>query len=360
MSEVTEVAAQEQPENGSTSSAPPDFIQRILFGSPGTGKSHRVREVILPELGIEPDGGNCIQTVFHPEYSYGDFMGKLMPHTVSGSVKYNYYEGHFLKALAQAYENILNADEGQEPDHVALVIDEINRGNSASIFGTAFQLLDRDEDGWSEYAADVSKMEFNRLMEMIGIATGSKTVKGIKKTVYQFNDQEYVEEEINSFLRPQLHIRRGQIRLPSNLSLIATMNTSDHSVFHMDAAFKRRWAWQYMEVDGTVVREDGVAFEGREEWKEFVRRLNGFIKDNHNYVRNVEERLIGDWFLDSSTIRFAEVQNKLLFFLWDTVFERSKEPLANLLGLEAGEVATFGDFARHVVDFVDAISKRNP
>ena len=117
-------------------------IQKILFGSPGTGKSYRIdREIVPIDLGItSPE--NVIKTVFHPEYTYGDFIGKLMPLTTSDSkVEYKFYEGHFLKAIAQAYKNILSSQEGEEIKNVALVIDEINRGNSSAIFGTVFNGL---------------------------------------------------------------------------------------------------------------------------------------------------------------------------------------------------------------------------
>ncbi len=83
-------------------------IQKILFGSPGTGKSHQIKDVIAPTLDIHVNSENYIPTVFHPEYTYGDFMGKLMPFTNdSGKVEYLFYRGHFLKALAQAYKNII-------------------------------------------------------------------------------------------------------------------------------------------------------------------------------------------------------------------------------------------------------------
>ena len=109
-------------------------IQKILFGSPGTGKSHRIDKVIIPNDLRITSLENVIKTVFHPEYTYGDFMGKLVPITKSGKVEYNFYEGHFLKALAQAYKNLLSHQEGEEVKNVALVIDEINRGNSSAIF----------------------------------------------------------------------------------------------------------------------------------------------------------------------------------------------------------------------------------
>ena len=83
-------------------------IQKIIFGSPGTGKTHMIKAETLPSLGIDEEKNpeNVIKSVFHPEYTYGDFMGKLLPITRAGQVEYNFYEGHFLKALAQAYKNI--------------------------------------------------------------------------------------------------------------------------------------------------------------------------------------------------------------------------------------------------------------
>ncbi|MEH1905170.1 MAG: hypothetical protein V7L04_28280 [Nostoc sp.] len=139
-------------------------IQKIFFGSPGTGKSHRIVYEIIPNhLGIleSTNPENIIKTVFHPEYTYGDFMGKLVPITRKERVEYKYYEGHFLKALSRAYKNIVdvhdkNGVQTSEPNNVALVIDEINRGNSSAIFGTVFQLLDRDENGWSSYGINLS------------------------------------------------------------------------------------------------------------------------------------------------------------------------------------------------------------
>lgn len=337
------------------------FIQRILFGSPGTGKSYRVRKELLPSLDISPDSKNCVQTVFHPEYNYGDFIGKLMPLSEGGKVEYNYYEGHFLRALAQAYRNILNASEGKRPDNVALVIDEINRGNSAAIFGTVFQLLDRKASGWSEYSVNVSRMEFHRLMKLIGVRIERKDkIRGEYVPIYAYKDKDkYKGDKLNDFLEP-LDISRGEIKVPPNLSLIATMNTSDHSIYHMDAAFKRRWEWQYMSVDGSLTRKKGNAFGNRESWLRFVGQLNRFIKDNHKYIRNVEDRLIGHRYINAENrpITYAEVQNKLMFFLWDSVFERSKEPLAQLLDEDTPSVATFGDFAERVEDFIVKIKNR--
>jgi 5-methylcytosine-specific restriction endonuclease McrBC GTP-binding regulatory subunit McrB len=341
--------------------------QVVFFGSPGTGKSYYVKNTLLPEkLGIDSGGENCIRTVFHPEYSYGDFMGKLMPLSRGGDVEYNYYDGHFLKALARAYKNIMEADEGETPDHVALVIDEINRGNSAAIFGTVFQLLDREshKDGevpkwWSEYPISVSNMEFEKLLREVGFEIDPNYDQNgnLRFTTYKWGDRSRRDEKINELLEP-LHIRRNQIRIPSNLSLIATMNTSDNSIYHMDTAFKRRWNWQYFDNHSNQPRKEGIAFKSQQRWKEFVNCLNAFIRRNHRHVRKVEDKQIGHYFVtggENGAIEKMQVQNKVMFFLWDSVFDSSREPLADCLDIPEEELVTFGDFAERVDEFTEAI-----
>ncbi|MCX5933863.1 MAG: AAA family ATPase, partial [Pseudanabaena sp. LacPavin_0818_WC45_MAG_42_6] len=143
-------------------------IQKILFGSPGTGKSYQVREIAKNELHIPFDEDtktlrNTIKTVFHPEYTYADFMGKLLLLTQNGSIIYKFYPGHFLRILGMAYKALIDGSN----ENFLLVIDELNRGNAAAIFGTVFQLLDRESVGWSSYEVDISDMElFGLLKEM--------------------------------------------------------------------------------------------------------------------------------------------------------------------------------------------------
>ena len=324
-------------------------LQIVLFGSPGTGKSHYVKTEILPSLAIEPSGDNCIPTVFHPEYSYGDFMGKLLPLSAGGKVEYQYYAGHFLKALARAYRNILVETETQKQGNVALVIDEINRGNSAAIFGTAFQLLDRDARGWSTYEVDISDMEFAALLRSMGAEIEPIYREGgvLRETRYVFNGKSYTERTIGELLEP-LGMRANQIRIPPNLSLIATMNTSDNSIYYMDTAFKRRWDWQYIDNDSSRIGVEGIAFNNRDEWAAFIYGLNQFIRRSNRYVRKVEDKLIGHWFISDEQITKSQIQNKVMFYLWDSVFVTNRQPLAELLDVSSSELVTFGDFAKLV------------
>jgi 5-methylcytosine-specific restriction protein B len=338
------------------------YQQKILFGSPGTGKSYQIDKHIIPYellIDVEKMPANVIKTVFHPEYTYGDFVGKLMPITVGGNVQYKFYEGHFLKALSQAYKNIIAAQENDsEVEKVALVIDEINRGNSAAIFGTIFQLLDRNPDGWSSYEVSVNEIIFNRLLELCDLKEHAN-VKGKKVTSYLFGEEEIQATTLQKKLN--CHFENRTIKIPPNLSIIASMNTSDSSIYYMDSAFKRRWEWEFIDVDSNTVSADGVAFANRIEWKTFVGKLNTFIKSNHKSIRGIEDKQIGYFFITDEQIQKSSIQNKLMFFLWDSVFNRDKKPLIDLLfgkdvKPDESPLITFGDFATQVDLFIDKIN----
>lgn len=340
-------------------------IQKILFGSPGTGKSHKIDADIIPnklKIDINKTPENIIKTVFHPEYTYGDFIGKLMPITRSGKVEYNFYEGHFLRALGQAYKNIL--ENTATPEHVVLVIDEINRGNSSAIFGSIFQLLDRNEQGWSDYHINVSDMEFDKLVDIVfpNIENDVKELKG-KETI-GLNEVQKKHKALEKQLNDSIlgFLLRKRIKIPNNLSILATMNTSDSSIYYMDSAFKRRWEWEFIDINSESVCETGIAFKNRNEWKAFVSKLNEFIKGNHKYIRGIEDKQVGLYFIKEDEIKYATIQNKLMFFLWDSVFNRDKKPLIELLFGEStkhhDKLITFGDFAKQIKPFIEKINKR--
>lgn len=337
------------------------YQQKILFGSPGTGKSHKIAAEILPnDLNIHR-AENIIKTVFHPEYTYGDFVGKLVPITRKGSVEYNFYEGHFLKALSQAYKNIIAAHEKtEEIENVALVIDEINRGNSAAIFGTIFQLLDREPNGWSSYEVNVNEITFERLLELCELEPHSKVKNKI--VTYKFGDEEIQTEKLQAIL--QCDFKNRTLKIPPNLSILASMNTSDSSIYYMDSAFKRRWEWEFIDIDGKSISDSSqnIEFSTPEKWIDFVDKLNKFIKSKHQYIRGIEDKQIGHFFIKCTKeepILTSSIQNKLMFFLWDSVFNRDKKPLIELLGSTPDKLVTFGDFAKQVNLFIKKINERD-
>jgi len=374
----------------------PSFQQKILFGCPGTGKSHKVEtEILKKSLKIEENSDNVIKCVFHPEYTYGDFMGKLMPLTQGDKVTYRFYPGHFLRALAQAYNNLIH-QEGDKPKHVALVIDEINRGNTAAIFGSVIQLLDREDTGYSSYHINLSDIEYialtnaiwdekkhfteekkNELVTAHGATQTTKFLVALtaderKERIEQQEDNPLWSKQTPDIVRANLAKKR--IILPPNFSIIGTMNTSDESIYYMDSAFKRRWDWEY--VDLTTKGDETKDNETKDdespvgnwkpgegdaapEWYAFVDKLNQFIKGQAESIRRVEDKQIGYWFIKAkeNIITEDQIKNKLMFFLWDSVFQRDKSPFEKLLGIDKGSLVTFGDFTGKCDDFIEAINK---
>jgi 5-methylcytosine-specific restriction endonuclease McrBC GTP-binding regulatory subunit McrB len=343
-------------------------IQKILFGSPGTGKSYKVREIAKDKLNIEWNEKtqleNIIQTVFHPEYTYSDFVGKLLPQTDGkGSVTYKFYEGYFLLALGLAYKKII---EGSK-ENVLLVIDELNRGNAAAIFGSIFQLLDREDDYWSSYRVNLSELEIVSILRIMGYE-----VKIYDDNI-QVNKNEFhtflidLEAKLNNTGNPDgsriiANLKAAKITIPYNLSIIATINTSDESIYYLDSAFKRRWDWEYVDVPNnkSKVPEEIAsvkvnlfwAFDDYQYyWSSLVIKLNEFIKSHHQSIRRIEDKQIGWWFLKAKNniIKASSIQNKLMFYLWDSVFAKDKRPLEELLGVK---LITYADFANLYIEFI--------
>ncbi|WP_394260850.1 AAA family ATPase [Moraxella boevrei] len=353
-------------------------IQKIIFGSPGTGKSHLIKSEIIPDL-IKDEKkrkSNTVHAVFHPEYTYGDFMGKLLPITADKDVEYRFYEGHFLKALSYAYRNLVlvldkNGEKTKEPENVVLVIDEINRGNSSAIFGSVFQLLDRNDDGWSSYDTTINGVVFDKFLELIFTDIMSSTSSRGQFTceIGAFKGEKFddLQKEIIPLLG--LDLSQRNIKIPPNLHIVATMNTSDSSIYHMDTAFKRRWEWQFIDVDDEHSKKiqdagQGIAFHSEQEWIKFIAKLNQFIKSNHSYIRGIEDKQIGRYFIkgnEQNQIEYSIIQSKLMFFIWDSVFNRDKTPLVKLLfgndnvEQNKNKLVTFGDFALQVKIFVEKI-----
>lgn len=292
------------------------WIQRILFGPPGCGKSYRVRLEAKSVLGIdEKNSRRFVETTFHPEYSYGDFTAKLLPYSrsraqsysVNGSsldgaeireqvpapkIEYRIHVGPLIKALAVAYS--------QQNDQVLLAIDEINRGNCAHIFGDIFQLLDRRADGWSEYGVDMSDL-FQMALE--------QELRQFDKKLSDLPEQLKINDVDGD--TPQF-----KLKLPPNLSILATMNTSDESVYYMDTAFKRRWDFHYMpwESDagqpGYAEHASALIEHTAYAWRDVLAKLNIYIADNFA-GRNVDDKQVGIWFLKSQSVPTQKLQLRL-------------------------------------------------
>lgn len=344
-------------------------IQKILFGSPGTGKSYKVREIAQQELDIEWNEQskslkNTIKTVFHPEYTYSDFVGKLLPQTDGSGVTYKFYEGHFLRALGLAYKKII---EGTN-ENVLLVIDELNRGNAAAIFGSIFQLLDREDDYWSTYEVNLSELEIVGLLRTMGsvIINEHITLDSSNFSISSVTNlaEKYLRENNNdSALRVLENLKNGSITIPSNLSIIATINTSDESIYYLDSAFKRRWDWEYVDVPNSKSKTPEkikdvlvVIGENKYYWYDLVIKLNEFIKSENGSIRRIEDKQIGWWFLKADKnkeITEAVIKNKLMFYLWDSVFAKDKKPLEEKL---QQKLITYADFANLSFEFINKIN----
>lgn len=249
-------------------------LQKIYFGTPGSGKSHRVAEI------VEGHKQLTFRTTFHPDYDYASFVGAYKPakDNDKGGLTYSFVPQTFTNAYVAAWQN---------PDEpVYLVIEEINRGNCAQIFGDLFQLLDRSESGESEYPikADTDLRSYLESAKALGTE----------------------HEGINN----------GEIKLPGNLHILATMNTSDQSLFPMDSAFKRRWEWEYVPVDPANPESQFVITIGekRYKWASFLVNVNERI----HTLSDSEDKQMGNFFIKSD-IGVDEFKSKVMFYLWSEV-----------------------------------------
>lgn len=269
--------------------------QKIYYGAPGTGKSHKIENILkdIPEDQKE-------RITFHPEYDYSCFVGGYKPSSDStGTIQYKFVPQVFIKIYAEAWIN--------DSKDYYLAIEEINRGNCAEIFGDLFQLLDRN----SNYSISPAK-------EL----------------------REYLEQELAS--AGQEGILNGKMKLPRNLHILASMNTSDQSLFPMDSAFKRRWSWEYVPINYESKNEDNSKNESFDyivkiddkssfRWIHFIESVNSQIKLNRNLG---SDKCIGNYFIkpDNAEISLEEFINKAMFYLWIDVFKDEEESIFSLIG----------------------------
>ncbi|MBR6123263.1 DUF3578 domain-containing protein [Candidatus Saccharibacteria bacterium] len=250
------------------------------------------------------------RTTFHPDYDYAQFVGAYKPKKDGSAITYSFVPQVFAKAYAAAWKQYFAAGNVSTADNqVYLVIEEINRGNCAQIFGDIFQLLDRDGEGFSQYSIDADCDFAEWLKE-----------DSILKIVWS----EY-----------ETKVGDGKLKLPPNLNILATMNTSDQSLFPMDSAFKRRFDWEYVPIKYAKDSDCGDDWKADEfkivigdsmyMWLDFLKKVNVDIDE----TTHSEDKQMGEFFIkpkrDDLKISFDEFRSKVLFYLWDSVYKDETE-----------------------------------
>ncbi|GAB2874112.1 AAA family ATPase [Hymenobacter ruber] len=273
---------------------------RIIYGAPGTGKSNKLK--------TESTGFEETRVMFHPDYTYSQFVGGYRPATLYRTpatgveifdvskkdkidpqlepvIDYALASGPFLDVLVKALND--------PSKNYLLLIEEINRANVAAVFGDVFQLLDRNDDGVSEY--DVTP---NR--------------------------------EIGAFLKEAVNEFSGKMQLPANMYIWATMNSADQGVFPMDSAFKRRWSFEYLPLNqpeqDALLRNLKLSFLGKEYyWVPFRKALNSFLTEK---AKVSEDKLLGAFYMKASELSSpAAIKNKLLLYLREDVLRHNAKAL---------------------------------
>ena len=297
--------------------------QQIFYGAPGTGKSHRINE--------ETEGESVIRTTFHPDSDYSTFVGAYkptmgllpicdergQPMKIGSSVLhkeqiiYEFVDQAFLQAYVNAWKYY--AQNSFAAKKQFLVIEEINRGNCAQIFGDLFQLLDRNDNGFSDYPINADKDMKKQL---------TKAFNGIRiDNAESINQLYHGRDIVNEVLAGDI------LLLPDNLYIWATMNTSDQSLFPIDSAFKRRWEWQYMPI-GKGYNKDGSeikwAIEGatkKYDWWSFIENINAQIAE----ATQSEDKKLGFFFCKATdgVISAEKFVGKVIFYLWNDVFKNN-------------------------------------
>lgn len=325
-------------------------LQVIYYGAPGTGKSHTIKE--------QTAGKQVIRTTFHPDSDYSTFVGAYKPTTVDEQVMtvigtkavpvenpdgterteskivYEFVPQAFLQAYVNAWRLFVKTKDGDEPERQYLVIEEINRGNCAQIFGDLFQLLDRNDEGYSEYPITADKDMEKFLSE------------AFKNTALP-NEEALTKMFGDSFIAQKISL--GQVLvLPPNLYIWATMNTSDQSLFPIDSAFKRRWDWKYVPISEAVDSDTSIPLGWKihvggkvYDWWAFLQAINKEIGN----LTNSQDKKLGYFFCKAKDGKIsAEIfVDKVLFFLWNEVL-KDFEPAQKFLDDGNGGYLAFDQF----------------
>lgn len=319
-------------------------LQQIFYGAPGTGKSHAINELTA--------GKDVIRTTFHPDTDYSTFVGAYKPTTKSvpvitvigteavpvrdkngkemmeDKIVYEYVSQAFLQAYVAAWRKYCDVQEGEEPLDEFLVIEEINRGNCAQIFGDLFQLLDRGDEGFSEYPIKADS-DMKKLLEKEFEGLEIKNKEGINALFK--GDKDIVAQVLAGDI----------LLLPNNLYIWATMNTSDQSLFPIDSAFKRRWDWHYVPISDAgkkwMIEVNGAQYD----WWKFLEAIN----DKVYHATYSEDKKMGYFFCKANdcVISAEKFVSKVIFYLWNDVFKDS-EFEGDTFKDEDGEKLSFDKF----------------
>lgn len=314
----------------STTNSISDSLQQIFYGAPGTGKSNTIKcEVDQKDL-------PRVRTTFHPDSDYSTFVGAYKPTSVEVPVMtiigkeqipvvnanpekkivYEFVPQAFLKAYTGAWKN--------QDEPFFLIIEEINRGNCAQIFGDLFQLLDRnDETGLSDYpiSPDEDIQKFLLTDKKYGFAALTDAQKAAIP----------------------IEVQLGELMiLPKNLHIWATMNTSDQSLFPIDSAFKRRWDWQYIPISNARKEWQIEANNKRYDWWDFLEKMNAKIGS----TTNSEDKKLGYFFCKAKdgVIDAETFVGKVVFYVWNDVFKDFAEEAGELFRDDDGSLLTFNKF----------------
>lgn len=322
-----------------------DFsYNKLLYGAPGTGKSHKVKGEIT-EKNKEGNLAAAYRTTFHPDTDYTTFVGCYKPFKQQGgSLDYKFVPQAFLKAYVEAWKEKIEADaEERDPKLVYLVIEEINRGNCAQAFGDIFQLLDRDENGFSKYHITPDEDICNYLKTELG-NDYKKYEEIIDKLVgLQNGDDNQVvkEEEEDTESTDSIwteDVNEGLMLLPGNLIIRATMNTSDQSLFPMDSAFKRRWDWEYVSIDYKKNTAEIHFGEATAKWGKVLEAINKkIVEQTHS-----NKKQMGEFFAGTGKITFETFRDKVLFYLFTDAL-KDRKGFAEEFGKNK-EIQFFEDF----------------
>lgn len=295
-------------------------LQQIYYGAPGTGKSKTIKDLTF--------GESVIRTTFHPDSDYASFVGTYKPITEEVDLRdcngkkvidddtkevvkeeriaYKFIPQAFLEAYVEAWKKLGSSKKQY------LIIEEINRGNCAQIFGDLFQLLDRNEYGFSDYPI-VADKDMQKYLE--------KEFEGWEITNKDKINQLYGEANMVSLI-----MRGERLVLPSNLYIWATMNTSDQSLFPIDSAFKRRWDWKYVPIREGRDKETNAPLnwyintgDKQYNWWSFISQVNKLIGS----LTNSEDKKLGYFFCKAKDgeIDADLFVSKVIFYLWNDVFK---------------------------------------